>query len=236
MMKRFLCAVFLVVMLVGILPAQAADPLITFYLNGDREQQRIAITIDDWYEPEMLPDFLDLAKEYDIKLTLYPIGINLKEENRDSWLRALAEGHEIGNHSNTHISFEDLSRDRVERQLNNMEKNLTQTLGQEYTVNTLRYPFGAGRHKGTRSSLAKAVADAGYIHVVLWDIDTTDPKEILRKVKNGSIILLHSNRKDLRTLKAVLPTLKERGYEMVTVSDLLGLTKTTPLPQPKVTK
>ncbi len=235
-MKRLLAAMLLAMLLIGSLPAQAADPEITIYLNGDREQNRIAITIDDWYEPEMLPDFLDLAKEYDVKLTLYPIGINLKEADRDSWLRAIAEGHEIGNHSNTHTSFEDLSRDRVERQLKNMENNLEKALGQEYTVNTLRYPFGAGRHKGTRSSLAKAVADAGYIHVVLWDIDTTDPKKILRKVKNGSIILLHSNRKDLRTMKAILPTLKERGYEMVTISELLGLTKTTPLPQPKVKK
>ncbi len=232
-MKRFVAILFLALFLLGTLPASAADPLITIYLNGDREQKRIAITIDDWYEPEMLPDFLDLAKEYDIKLTLYPIGVNLKEADRDNWLRALAEGHEIGNHSNTHTSFENLSRDRVKRQLGNMENNLEKALGQQYTVNTLRYPFGAGRNKGTRSALAKAVSEAGYIHVVLWDIDTTDPKEILRKVKNGSIILLHSNRKDLRTMKAILPSLKEQGYEMVTVSDLLGLTKTTPMPQPK---
>lgn len=234
-MKRVVSLVLLLLLLLPNLAwAEQTPPYITQYTHGDQTRNRIAITIDDWWDPELLPDFLDVARDNGIKLTLYPVGVNLKESDRDLWLRVIAEGHEIGNHSNTHTSFEDLSRDRVERQLKNMENNLEKALGQEYTVNTLRYPFGAGRHKGTRSSLAKAVADAGYIHVVLWDIDTTDPKQILRKVKNGSIILLHSNRKDLRTMKAILPTLKERGYEMVTISELLGLTKTTPLPQPKV--
>ena len=68
------------------------------------------------------------------------------------------------------------------------------------------------------------------MQVVLWDIDTLDAKKIMRKVQNGSIILLHANKKDLRVFKEILPKLSEEGYNMVTVSELLHLSKTTPVP------
>lgn len=232
-MKRLICLLFTLIMLLGIVPAMAADPYINVYAHGDREQKRIAVTIDDWFNSEVLPDFLDVAKEYGCKLTLYPIGINLHEKEKDNWQRAVDEGHEIGNHTNTHANLDKLSRDRITRQLTNMEKNLHKLLGDEYQINTVRYPFGAGRHRSRTSSFARGVAEAGYIHSVLWDVDSTDPKQILRKVQNGSIILLHGRPKDLRTLKAILPKLQEKGYEMVTVSELLGLTKTTPVPVSK---
>lgn len=229
-MKKF-TALFLLITLIVVVPLSfAAEKQITQYLYGDRDVPNIAITIDDWYSRELLPDFLDAAEEYNCKLTFYPIGVNLVEEDRDIWNRAIDEGHEIGNHTNTHLNLKKASRDRIMHQLNNMEKRLNKCLGREYTVNTLRYPFGAGRRNGTHSAFAKAVRDAGYMHVVLWDIDTLDANKIMRKVQNGSIILLHANKKDLRVFKAILPELSDKGYNMVTVSELLHLTKTTPIP------
>ncbi len=204
--------------------ARAADaPYITQYTHGDREVKRIAVTVDDWYEPELLEAFLDAADLSGCKLTLYPIGVNLRPAQRAQWQRAIDDGHEIGNHSNTHKNLEDASRTTIMAQLDNMEKRLEAALGHPHTMNTLRYPFGAGRHNGTRGAFAKAVFDAGYSHVALWDIDDSNPKTIMRKVENGSIILLHGNKRDLRTLKAILPQLQAQGYEMVTVSDLLGI-------------
>ena len=233
-MKRFFCAIMTVFLMTGLhAPAWAADPYVTIYTHGDREKKRIAITIDDWYQPELLPDFLDASGKYDCKLTLYPLGIMLHKADRPLWQRALDEGHEIGNHSNTHANLEDLGADRIIRQLQNMEKNLNEVLGFEYKINSVRYPYGAGRNRGLSSSFSQAVAEAGYIHVVLWDVDTTETSKILRKVENGSIILLHGRRRDLRVLKEILPRLKEQGYEMVTVSDLLGLTKSEPKPVAK---
>ncbi|HHT14337.1 MAG: polysaccharide deacetylase family protein [Christensenellales bacterium] len=227
-MKRFF--VILMALLCLTFSGQAREKLLTLYLHGDENENRIAVTIDDWYEPERLAEFLDAAKEYNCKLTLYPVGEILKEKDRDLWLRVLAEGHEIGNHSNTHKNLSKASRDSIIRQLTNFEKNLNKALGQEYVVNTLRYPYGAGRKSGTRGAFARAIRDAGYMHVVLWNIDSTDPDTIMRQVGNGSIILLHGNKKDLRAFREILPRLQEKGYEMVTVSELLGLTKTSPDP------
>ncbi len=203
--------------------AEERPSYITQYTNGSREEKRIAITIDDWYEPDLLPEFLDLAREYGVKMTLYPIGINLHEKDRDSWQRALDEGHELGNHSNTHRNLEEASKSSILAQLNNMEDRLEKALGYRHEMNTVRYPFGAGRHKGTKSAFAKAINEAGYEHVALWDVDSTDARKILKATQNGSIILLHGRKKDLRALKVILPELAARGYEMVTISELLGI-------------
>jgi len=196
---------------------------ITQYTNGSREEKRIAVTVDDWFEPEILGEFLDIADEYGCKLTLYPIGNNVMKKDGAVWQRAIDEGHEIGNHSNTHKNLDKAGRDSIIAQLKNMEKRLEKALGHPHKMNTVRYPYGAGRHRGTRSAFAKAIHDAGYEHAVLWDIDSTNPKDILRETQNGSIILLHGRKKDLRALKTILPEFQARGYEMVTVSELLGI-------------
>lgn len=229
-MKRWfaLAAVLLVLCPAAAFAAEKRPPYITQYTHGDQSQPRIAITIDDWWEPALLPQFLDVARENGVLLTLYPVGVNLKAADRDLWQRALDEGHEIGNHSNTHRDLSTASHDSIVRQLQNMEKNLNDTLGHPYQINTLRYPFGKGRMKGLRSAFARAISEAGYVHAVLWDVDTTrlPVSKIMRQVKNGSIVLLHANNGDLKKLKALLPLLQEKGFEMVTVSQLLGITKT----------
>lgn len=216
---------FLIVFCLILGQASAGDRVsyITQYTHGDREKARIAITIDDWYEPDLLPQFLDVAEEYGVKLTLYPIGMNIQVKDGPLWQRAIDEGHEIGNHSNTHKNLNKASRESILAQLRNMEKRLEDALGHPYEVRTLRYPYGAGRNNSTKSAFAKTISEAGYTHVVLWDVDYTKERDILRKTKNGSIILLHGRKRDLRLLKAILPKLQEKGYEMVTVSDLLEL-------------
>jgi len=220
-MKKALC----VLMILAALSGHSAQAKPVFYLNGDRAVKSIAITIDDWKKPEQLAAFLDAANAYGCLLTLYPNGINLKPEDRALWQRAIDEGHEIGNHSNTHDAMGDMTRERILRQLQLMEKNLAECLGHDHEMNTMRLPYGDGRYKGSGSAFGAALEAAGYVNIIFWDIDETTSRKILRKVQNGSIILLHGTLHDLRVLKEILPKLQEAGYSMVTVSTLLGVDK-----------
>lgn len=220
-MKKTLSVLAILTFLCG--KTAFAKPI--FYLNGDREVKSIAITVDDWKKPEELAAFLDAAEAYGCLLTLYPNGVNLNIEDRALWQRAIDDGHEIGSHSNTHDAMGDMTRDRIVRQLQLMEKNLTDCLGHPYELNTLRLPYGDGRYKGSSSAFGAALEAAGYMNIVFWDIDESTSRKILRKVKNGSIILLHGDLHDLRLLKEILPKLKESGYSMVTVSALLHVNK-----------
>jgi peptidoglycan/xylan/chitin deacetylase (PgdA/CDA1 family) len=70
----------------------------------------------------------------------------------------------------------------------------------------------------------------------LWDIDTrdwdhTNPRDIaemvVNKISSGDIILMHDyisyNSPTPEALELFLPILIEKGYQFVTVSELIGL-------------
>jgi len=59
--------------------------------------------------------------------------------------------------------------------------------------------------------------------VVLWDVAQTDPQKAFKEVQNGSILQFHTQEKDLACLRELIPMLLEEGYELVTVSELIGL-------------
>jgi hypothetical protein len=79
------------------------------------------------------------------------------------------------------------------------------------------------------------LAELGY-PVIQWDVDGEREEEhnapyvlaknALAQVRPGSIILLHANavpQKSFEILERLLPALRKRGYELVTVSELLRL-------------
>ena len=74
--------------------------------------------------------------------------------------------------------------------------------------------------------------------LILWSVDSGDwrglpapcmVKNVLRQVKNGSIIIFHDSDEHeqadrnptVEALKSILPALQQAGYRMVTVSELL---------------
>ena len=95
----------------------------------------------------------------------------------------------------------------------------------------MRPPFGAN------NALVREICKEMGLRVVIWDIDTEDwrgrssaqmTNTILKNASDGSIILMHDrqhkNEKNtvMTTTKNVVPELKARGFEFVTVSELLA--------------
>ena len=70
--------------------------------------------------------------------------------------------------------------------------------------------------------VVNAIAEAGYLHAVRWDVSQTDPEKAVKDVQNGSILLYHANTKDVRCLEKLIPALLT-DYTCVTVSELLAL-------------
>jgi peptidoglycan-N-acetylglucosamine deacetylase len=92
-----------------------------------------------------------------------------------------------------------------------------------------RFPFGTC----TPEALAE-VASQGQI-AIQWDVVTGDPdphippeaiaRAVLNETKPGSIIIAHANGRGLRTAEALplfVPQLRARGFEFVTVSELMA--------------
>ena len=208
--------------------AQAATPSrwAHAYRYGDRTQPRIALTIDDWMYPDQwLPEFMAVAEEYGVKLTLYPSGYNLHAEDRTLWQAALDAGHVIGSHFYQHKRLTEMSAAGVARELEKFQIALDETLGYHYEFLSVRPPYGAGLASGGNGKVGRWIHGAGFDHIVLWDVDeTSNLKTALRQIKNGSIVLMHANHRDLLFFRSLMEALQERGYEYVTINELLNIT------------
>ncbi|MBQ8312266.1 MAG: polysaccharide deacetylase family protein [Clostridia bacterium] len=199
------------------LPISAAAEGFTLR-HGDRETPQIAITIDDCYDRKHILAAVELCEKHGIPVTFFPIGNALKFADSALWQRALDAGCEIGNHSWGHKDLTRLSSRDIRYQMLRTQQKIDEMLGYHYPMQVMRPPFGS-----TSSKVAEAVASVGYLHAVKWDVSQTDAAKAIKQVQNGSILLYHGRAKDIRCLETLIPQLLEKGYECVTVSELLGL-------------
>ena len=221
--QKIACLV-LAVFLAPIFPAKAVEAGYTVF-HGDREQHRVALTVDDCYNIDHVQAVIDLCREYNVPVTFFVIGKALKVKDREVWQSALDAGCDIGNHTFSHARLPDLNRDGIISQLTRTQSRLDEVLGWHYAMQVMRPPYGRLSADPSHKSdlwVVEAIEDAGYVHAVRWDVSQTDPGKALRDVQCGSILLYHANPKDIRCLTRLIPNLVEAGYECVTVSELLS--------------
>lgn len=202
---------------------QEDDPWPFAVHNGDRSLPQIAVTMDDCYEFEWVEAAWQLVRDYGGAMTFYPVGTLLKEENlnpgdRELWQRIALSSSEIGTHSHHHLKMTNLNDFNMVLYSKYPQQVTDQLLGWHYPLRTIRPPFGSNNEQ-----LQRMLRIVGYRHVILWDVASTDPNEVLSQVQNGSILLFHARKKDFDCLEQVIPVLVQRGYALVTVSDLLHL-------------
>lgn len=194
-----------------------------FYKFGDRSVPKIAITVDDCYHKEIVEEMMDVALENDAKITYFILGQALNSDDDERLLlKMLDNGFEIGSHCYTHNNMRHWKVSKIKSDLKRFQKKLDTVLGFRYKPNLIRFPYGIGGTAPGYKNYNRACKDLGYKYSIYWDVLLDTKENMLKRIKNGSIILLHSNKKDLRILKELLPELKEK-YEMVTVSELLNI-------------
>lgn len=224
-MKQILCFVLSMALLVSFSSAHAVEDGYTVF-HGDRSEKRIAITVDDCYDSENVQAILDLCLEYEIAVTFFVIGKALKMDDQPLWQDVLDAGCEIGNHTWSHARLPDLNSRDIKWQLNHTQEKLNELLGYEYPMQVMRPPYGRLSVDANKKSdiwVVEAIEEAGYKHAVRWDVSQTDPDKAIKQVQNGSILLYHANKKDVRCLTQLIPALLGKGYECVTVSALLNI-------------
>jgi peptidoglycan-N-acetylglucosamine deacetylase len=153
---------------------------------------------------------------------------------------------EIGTHGWAHRNVRGLNGPDLLREItapSGTYKQLRQTLatnqcaaGQTAAMSTIpdvptlyRFPYGA-----CNASALDAVHDAGML-AIQWDVSTGDPaptqsaqaiaRTTLANTRPGSIIIAHANGRGFHTAAAlplIIPALRAKGYQFVTVSELLA--------------
>ena len=186
--------------------------------HGDREVNKIAITVDDCYDANVLRMMHELCVEYDFPITWFVLGTQIRDEDKELWEAIIAHGSEIGNHTWKHPYLTEISKHNARNQILLTQERIDELLGYHYPLRLLRPPFGEFTQE-----LLNLFAEYGVEKTVLWDVSYTDPQEAFKHTENGSILLFHTNYVDYNCLVELIPMLQEAGYELVTVSDLIGM-------------
>jgi len=193
----------------------------------------VAITFDDGPNPLYTPRILDILKEKDVKATFFAVGLHVKKYP-DIAERIVAEGHDIGNHTYTHKDLVPATRRMILAQLHKTDQIIRRVTGT--STKLFRPP------RGIYGSAARRllVDEEGY-RLILWSVSSIDwrrvsPRSILRRIarhtRPGSILLFHdsgalirreggSRENTVEALPMVIDYLRAKGYEMVTISEML---------------
>ena len=223
-MKK-LFAVLLVLFLFGFLPGSRAEENEQRFpvRNGSRDEKKIALTVDDFFDLSWGWKIRDMWHDFGVRGTFFPCGMKILPEDRENWQLSIDYGIEIGSHNWGHYKMGSSDAWGIIQSLGQVQQALDASLGYHYQIHCFRPPFGnITDEKGEGSVFFRAVRKFGYSHVILWDVSQTEPEKALRKTQNGSILLFHARKKDHDCMQAIIPGLLEKGFEFVTVSELLG--------------
>ena len=183
------------------------------------EAPKIAITFDDGPSAHCTGRLLDGLKERNVKATFFLIGKNAKE-NPELVKRLFEEGHLIGNHTYNHVDIAKVSDDEAKKEILDTDEAIFSITGKH--VEYMRPPFGIWQR---RLELDLEVMP------VMWSIDpldwtTENVDEIVNKVvteaEENDIILLHDcYDSSVDAALRIVDILKEKGFEFVTVDELI---------------
>lgn len=187
--------------------------------NIDPNKPMIALTFDDGPYREYTTMILDTLKKYQSYATFFVLGTRI-EKAPDLLERMILEGHEIGNHTYSHIQLTTLSETSIKNEIDKANQEIYRVIHRYPSV--LRPPYGDYNES--------VMNHLGEMRIVKWNVDSEDwrsknanavVKHVLKDVSDKSIILLHDQY--LSTAKAIeilVPALIKEGYQLVTVSDL----------------
>jgi len=208
--------------------------------------KKIAISFDDGPDPQWTPKILDILKEKKAPGVFFIIG-DQANKRPDILKREFAEGHEIGNHTFTHPKFDEISHTQIRWELNLTQRLIESTLDVKTIL--FRPPYGIDHQPEYAEEVAQLplAQEMGYLIVGQridpddWSLRNGKPipakeivESVLRQAGNGNIILLHDGGGDrtqtIEALPQIIDALRNKGYQLVSVSDLIWKTRAEVMP------
>ncbi len=236
-LRRFLLAAALVISTPAVIFALSPDSAIVEH--GNRDSRTIALTFDAC--PTNLPDEYDeqvvnILLRDRVPATLFLSGRWVEKHPEQAKFLASKPQFEIAAHSYYHPHLLEKQDDRVVREMRKTQAIIKKTTGK--TPKYFRPPYGEVDER-----VAKLAKTAG-LTTIQYDIASGDPdpglssrrivRSVLRDAKNGSIIVFHMNRKGVHTaeiLPEIIKGLRERGFTLVSVGEMLKGTNRQPKKQ-----
>lgn len=186
----------------------------------------IALTIDD-APSEHTREIMEILKENDARATFFVIGSQVS--GREGRLKDLViNGNELGNHAMHDEPSRALSDEKLASEIEAVEDMVLEAYATAGSEPPPKY-FRPG--SGFFSERMRAMLGRMGYQLVLGSIYPHDPqislwrlnaRHILSMLRPGGIIICHDRRGwTAPMLRTVLPEIRRKGYQIVTVSELL---------------
>ncbi len=220
----------------GNCPDEAAVEARMATMAIDPERKMVAFTFDDGPRTGITTQILDTVEQYGVRVTFFIKGDNIAS-HEEELMRMLSLGCEIGNHTWMHTNIEELSASEMREEIGKVNDAIRDRFG--YSIRLFRPPYIKYGDKGseTRNSLVALMEEwnmaiinhtrsthdtySSYNAEKIYNRAVLETDE-LGKGLDGSIILCHDKQqKTVDAFKMIVPALLERGYQFVTVSELL---------------
>ncbi|MGI5849078.1 MAG: polysaccharide deacetylase family protein [Christensenellales bacterium] len=187
------------------------------------DEKVVALTIDTAFgDTDFTQQILDVLRNESVRATFFVMGL-WADEYSDKLGDIFTGGHEIASHSMEHKRYPDLTANEVLEDAAGAADLLFNQTG--YDTKLIRLPFGAFNPESI-----SALENGGYIPIK-WSLDSKDWKGydankiaegVLSEVGSGDIIMFQNNMAATpEALSLIILGLREQGYKLVTVSDLL---------------
>jgi peptidoglycan/xylan/chitin deacetylase (PgdA/CDA1 family) len=207
----------------------------------------VALTFDMGGRMEPAADIMNFLVANHVCATIFATGV-MSQTPQGQQVMAIIRAHpelfEIANHTMYHC---DLARggggspstqpctgswnaDRIRQEMTDAEAILRAGTGQD------PQPYWRPPYGSYTDAVLNAVASVGYTKTFMWDIDTIDWKpiadggptaeqiasKVIGNAVNGSNVLFHlGGYETLDALRLIVPGLRDRGFTLTSLSDLL---------------
>lgn len=190
--------------------------------KGRRDEKRVALTFDDGPIPQRTEAILEILKKENVKATFFVVGKSA-EANPKLIQRIFEEGHQIGNHSYSHLRLDRYGYRTIGEEVEKTQKIIERITGRPPEV--LRSPFG---------QTTLSILWYGFVHrlrLVSWSFDTGDSIEDsvdkvldriqFRPIRPGEIILCHDDSQFiLEILPKIIAAVRGKGLAFLTIDEL----------------
>ena len=200
-------------------PSDPSQPVPATDCSVDR---CIALTFDDG-PTRHTPALLDVLARQGAKATFFVTGAQIAGDEA-VLARIVADGHQLGNHGQTHRSLVGMTDAQVREEVLSVERRIQPYLGEQSRV--FRPPYG--EYDG---QVRAVLAALGY-SIMMWSVDPRDYAAddaedladlILEQADRDDIVLAHDTSEvTVEAMERVVVELTADGFRLVTLDELLG--------------
>lgn len=197
--------------------------------RGNADKRMAALMINVAWGNEYIPRMLKVLAQENVHATFFFDGSWLSK-NEKMAKQIQAAGHELANHAYSHKNMSEISDAMQRREMEKTQLLLKEKLG----VNNTLFAPPSGDYNQKTVQIAHQLG----MKTVMWTLDTVDwknpsPDWILRKMNKGmqpgSLILMHPTASSSESLDKLIRLIKDKGYTLGTVSDVLSSRRLEPV-------